>query len=334
MKGLALSLIVLVALGFGLSGYLFLENTRLQTQIVGLQSTISEYEGRIAELQDERSKLEGQVGELQALRSELERQLMDLQEDYNELVEVHNNLIYKYNALVDDYNELLYRWKKRERLRIGSSLAAFYDAVRCDEGLAGIRTPWEDEDDQVDFAVKLALHALGRETWTKREDSYFAVVGNHSYEDAWRLLETALDIVGIEPQDTPTEKVEKILAFTSSYIHYQREGEDVYYAPVETLTVRSGDCDDYAILAAALFEAVGIEAAIGLYENATGARHYMILIHLDDLEGYAYYYHEDLTAWGLQPGRWIKIEPQTPIQEQGDEEWFPQWILIAVKEVQ
>lgn len=333
MKALSPSLIALVALGFGLSGYLYLENSRLQIQITELQSTLSNYEVRVEELRGERSRLEGQVEGLQESIGELEGRLRDLQSDYNELVEIHNDLVYRYNSLMEDYNELLYKWERGETLRVRNSLAAFYDAVRYDEGLAGIKNPWEDEDDQVEFAVSLVLHDLGREVWTEREEAYSAIVGNYSYEDAWRLLKRALEMIGVEPDDTSTEKVMRILEFTSSYIHYQPEGEDVYNSPVETLTLRSGDCDDFAILAATLFEAVGIDAALGLYENATGGRHYMVLIHLDDLEGYAYYYSDNLTAWGLQPGRWIEIEPQTRIERQGDEEWFPQWSLIVAREV-
>jgi len=36
-------------------------------------------------------------------------------------------------------------------------------------------------------------------------------------------------------------------------------------APIETIARRSGDCDDFAILAAALFEYYGIESAIGFF---------------------------------------------------------------------
>jgi len=39
----------------------------------------------------------------------------------------------------------------------------------------------------------------------------------------------------------------------------------------------------------------------------------MVLVHLEDLLGYHYWYYSDLTDKGLKEGRWIIIEPQMTI---------------------
>ena len=79
---------------------------------------------------------------------------------------------------------------------------------------------------------------------------------------------------------------------------------------------------------AALLEAVGIDTAIGLFKNKKGEYHAMILVHLEDLEGYDYWYYSDLTDKDLEEGRWIIIEPQTTIENQSDE-WIKQWRLLV-----
>jgi hypothetical protein len=56
------------------------------------------------------------------------------------------------------------------------------------------------------------------------------------------------------------------LDFIYTHISYEEEIDDVFLAPVETLGFKSGDCDDFSILAAAFFEEAGIDAA----ESACG----------------------------------------------------------------
>ena len=123
-------------------------------------------------------------------------------------------------------------------------------------------------------------------------------------------------------------KVEKILNFLDCYINYESEVNDNFLAPVETLGYKSGDCDDFTILASALFKMNGIDSAIGLFENDNSEFHAMVLLHLDNLGNYTYYYNSDLTGKGLDEGKWIIIEPQTTIENQGTN-WVKQWRLIV-----
>ena len=77
---------------------------------------------------------------------------------------------------------------------------------------------------------------------------------------------------------------------------------DHMWFPSETLAFRSGDCTSFSILAASMFEAVGIKSAIGFFRNNRGEYHAMVLVHLNDLGSYNYYYYyynNDLTSYGL-----------------------------------
>lgn len=133
----------------------------------------------------------------------------------------------------------------------------------------------------------------------------------------------------------------KILDFLVDHMTYNNEVENVFRAPVEALSIRSGDCDDYTALAAALFEAVGIDSAIGYFKSTKtpGSAHHMVLVRLDELNvtdpyyDHVYFFYDDLTGRGLRSGRWIKIEPQRWIDYQGDAEWMDEWELYTAVEV-
>jgi hypothetical protein len=126
------------------------------------------------------------------------------------------------------------------------------------------------------------------------------------------------------------------MKFTNSLVHYEHKLIDHMWFPTETLTFRSGDCTSFSILESSLFEMVGIKSAVGFFRNSQGEGHAMILVHLDSLGGYRYYYYPDLTSYGLSTGQWIIIEPQyysLSQQQSKQDQWIPQWRLVAAAEV-
>ena len=58
----------------------------------------------------------------------------------------------------------------------------------------------------------------------------------------------------------------------------------------------------------------------------------MVLVHLNDIGPHNCHYYSDLTDKGLQPGKWIIIEPQETIRGQGTD-WIAQWDLSAAAEL-
>ncbi|MEM2276762.1 MAG: transglutaminase domain-containing protein, partial [Thermoproteota archaeon] len=164
------------------------------------------------------------------------------------------------------------------------------------------------------------------------EERFYELSGEYSYVVAMRKMSEVFKLTGVGDTDTYVERVEKILNFINKNIHYENDYKNKFLAPLETLAFRSGDCDDYAVLAAAFFEKAGINSAIGIFTNGT-VEHAMVLIRLDNLSPYGFHYYQDLTSIGLSPGRWILIEPQATIDRQYDPDWFNQWRLQAAAEV-
>ena len=179
-----------------------------------------------------------------------------------------------------------------------------------------------------EFAANLGLHDLRIIYWPNIENEYYNDVGEYSYDTARQKIDEILNLLNIKNYHTSTEKIRRVLDFIYSHIHYESEVNDIFLAPVETLGFKSGDCDDFTILAATLFEALEIQSAIGLFKNDYNQYHAMVLIHLEDLGNYDYWYYSDLTSYGLESGRWIEIEPQLPIQHQNDDR-LKQWNIIA-----
>ncbi|MEM2137140.1 MAG: transglutaminase family protein [Candidatus Methanomethylicia archaeon] len=154
---------------------------------------------------------------------------------------------------------------------------------------------------------------------------------------AYKIINVALNFAEVSESKTPVENIKNILSFIHQYIHYEYDLGDTNSAPVETLAYKSGDCDDFGILAAALFKSVGINVAIARFKNkdvtASKQGHIMVLVRLDDLGGYGYFYYSSLTNIGLTSGKWIIIEPQYTIDYQGYSQWFNQWQLVAAVQI-
>jgi len=278
-------------------------------------------------------ELNHQVSELQVQVYDLETEKSNIEHDYALLQSSHVSL----SELILELQETL---RLENDLRIGNTLASYFDTVRYGEGYFESQNLWVNYlkslwQSNIDFAAKLARHDLHRYTWNSYETSYEKAVGENSYETAWFKLQRIRTYLDIYPSDSSATKVKKILAFITENIHYEEEVNNIFLAPVETLGFKSGDCDDFSILAATLFECENIESAIGFFRNDVGDYHAMVLIRMDNLAGYSRYYgYEDLTDYGLGEGWWTLIEPQNPIELQGEIAWMTQWSLDVVADVE
>ncbi len=333
MKGSTLLTAILILSSFGLTGFFVTENLRLEEESVSLQ-------GMLGEANSEIEGLEETLSDMEKAKSDMEEQMEGLETEldavYLEKAEMQFNLTslkLQYSTLRSDLEGLNSSYTVETELGIGNSLTSFYDVLRYEVGLSGYKSTYHPEREIVKFAANLALHDLGVNSWPTIEKNYYKDVGAHSYEQAKEQMRKALEYTGVQEPDSDVERVRKILEFVNERVEYEYETDDVCRAPVETLSLGSGDCDDYSTLAAALFEASGIESAVGFFENSEGSGHVMVLLRMEDLGAYDLYYFSDLTAYGLSPGKWIEIEPQRPIEHQGDEDWMSQWDIKAAAEV-
>ncbi|MCK5402961.1 hypothetical protein KAI60_02500, partial [Candidatus Bathyarchaeota archaeon] len=296
-------------------------------------------------LLNETNTLQNNYTNLQSSYGDLQTNFTDIQNSYYTLNTFHQllsqdkaQLETDYDSLVDEHTYLSLSYAVERCLRIGNSLGSYYDYLRQELGPTGTENWWRETDPNywqtsVDFATNLALHDISKIYWPAIEEDYYEAVGEYSYDTASAKIQEVLSLIEIQTYDSATVAITKILAFINKYIHYELEVNDVFLAPVETLGYKSGDCDDFSILVASILDNIGIESAIGFFVNEYDQYHAMILVNLADLEGYGYYYHEDLTQNGLDPGRWIIIEPQATIETQ-DTSWIEQWTLFAVSELE
>lgn len=317
-----------------------------QSDYEAAQNDISELSGEITllefsleNLQEENVALEADKASLQFELAETEATVISLQASYDELDRFYQILYETYENTYTHYEELLLDLQLEQMLRIGNSLESYYDYLRSGLGPTGaenwrwysIQSIWQRE---VEFAVNLAQHDLWRIYWPDYETDYEELTGENSYETAWYKLQDVVSCIDFAASDTPAVKIEKVLSFLNDNIHYETEINDVFLAPVETLGFKSGDCDDYSILAAALFEYIEVESALAFFKNDANEYHAMVLVNLDDLGGYGYWFYDDLTSLGLPEGKWIKIEPQSTIENQSNDEWMSQWIILVAQELE
>jgi hypothetical protein len=315
MNSKSVLVLVIIISNISLLGYLAYDRYQLERHIASLKALLDEREAELERAKESIFKVDLQT-------------VMKIKES------VAKQFLLIINLLKKDYDSLNLAYQLEIDLKIGNSLTSFYDALRDKYGPTGAADHWAAENYKVEFAANLAIHDLQVPSWTAIEKEYFARMGEHSYEAAWEKLQVSLSATGIEYEDTPVRKIEKILRFLYHHITYEDEVDDIYRAPVETLSLGSGDSDDYSILAAALLEAAGIESAIGSFKNDEGKTHFMVLVHIEDLGSYDFLYSDDFAHLGLRPDRWIIIEPQTTIEYQGDEKWMSQWRIEATAEIE
>jgi len=230
-------------------------------------------------------------------------------------------------------------------LNVGTALETYYDYVRANSYSSGLGMVDEGDwrtlpgyyDLSASFAAELASHDIGNCQWPALEaaSGYHDSTGEYSYQTSCRIMDEAMALSGISPSDSEVTKIEKVLSFTNAFVHYEERIIDHMWFPCETLTFRSGDCTSFTTLTTALLERAGIEAAIAFFANSTMGHHAMVLVRLDDLGPYRYWYYEDLTDRGLASGKWIIIEPQcAPLSgQQSRLDWIGYWDLVACAEV-
>jgi len=331
------TIIALLALAVAIEGTMYVD---LQSQYYEIRSSFIKLDRKFTILQDQYSGLGRDYNSLQSRYSGLKELYSGLQVNDSslwELIDHEGDYVGQRESIItteillgllrESYINLRRTYEVEATLRIGNNLESYYDLVRYENGLTV--SHWGDIQREADFCAKLAMHDIGWNSWPSIEHKYYRLTKKHSYEMSRRKIEEVIDLIGLRAYHTPTYKIKTILEFVQQNVHYENELDNVYLSPIETLGFKSGDCDDFSILASALFEAVGIDSAIGIFTNSEGRYHCMVLVHLEDLEGYGYSSYSDLTSQSLEEGKWIVIEPQNTIDQQ-DSNSVGSYSLVAV----
>ena len=64
-------------------------------------------------------------------------------------------------------------------------------------------------------------------------------------------------------------------------ISYSFGIDNLYRPPFKTMSIASGDCYDFSILAGAMFTNVEMDSAFTFYQNSNNIYHAMALVHID-----------------------------------------------------
>jgi len=288
--------------------------TQLNNSYNSLQSDYNGLESQFNLLQSNYTGLQNDYNALQSNYNSLQSNYNSLQGDYNNLNNEYDTLEDQYITLETNYNTLNANFNIESTMRIGHLLSDYYEVIRKNY------MPVYKQD-KVDFAAEIAGHGLGRIYWPAYEDEFYdasyTAYGNyiHSYTEAYDELVEVKNLIGINSYDSDVTKVKKILDFIVDNIHYEGDMDDNFLGPMETAGLKSGDCEDFSILAGALFEMAGIESAIA-FGYTSGGYHAYLLVQMEDLGSYDCWYYDDLTGYGLSPGKWVIIEPQHRIDQQ------------------
>lgn len=222
-----------------------------------------------------------------------------------------------------------------EDTRIGNTLQEYYNNIRSGIGIKPGGW-WEfllGEKETVKFATKLAAHDIGLIYWPEYEKAYYQKTNSYSYIDARRKIDMLIYYLDIDKRyKTDIEKLRKILTFINGFVRFEHDFNEILRAPLETLSLKSGDCDDFSILVAALLKHIGINSAVAFVKSKDGSEgHAMVLF--QSSEWLPFYYYDDLTQLGLDRGRWYFIEPQKRFDEQNERAWFNKWVITSAASV-
>jgi hypothetical protein len=323
----------LIFLSAVLGGLFYKEHTLNQILTENETNMITYYTDVIRGLEDEIQDYEEEINRLNQEKNNLNQYTASLEKKQEKLEEDNSNLTKIIDLMEGEISTVKEKLDLETNFQIGNSLTSFYEVLRHEYGLDG-GTGAHATYKELDFAAKMISHDLGNEIWPILSEEYYDKIGNYSYIQAKNILDKAVSLCEINDSDERCEKLDKILRFISKNISYEHEINDISRAPVETLNLASGDCEDYSILAVALCEAAGLDAALASFTDQENQGHVMILVYMDDLgPGRWFTYYKDLHELGLKKGKWIIIEPQAPIDYQPDAEWLSQWDIQWAKEI-
>lgn len=199
---------------------------------------------------------------------------------------------------------------------IDSPMQEYFELVRKSYAE---RPWWQDStyEKQAQLAAQIAANAAGDAFWKKEEAKYSSKTGQNSYVVQADLLDALMNSAGINKSISDGEKLERILELLQ-HIKYENDLNNDFRFPLETLKLKSGDCDDFSIIAAAMLKRLGIKTAIVLVSGTEGVHSWIAVQGNFELQKYKLAGSKE---------EWMVVEPQFPYTRQSPE-WFSKYPRI------
>ncbi len=184
--------------------------------------------------------------------------------------------------------------------------------VYC-SGTVGVQYTWTYGDEELTYTLDILYddYAAARDSIPVSERRHTDADGDArfvTYSDRYvALIAKDLDAMASERGLSKTESADFILTFVQS-LEYRSDadqyGTDEYWAlPVETLFLKSGDCEDTSILYCAMMSSLGYRTSILLFPSHAAAG-----LNIDGITGQSYlgqlkYYYCETTSTGYSVGQ-------------------------------
>lgn len=218
-------------------------------------------------------------------------------------------------------------WDIESSLPLTEKMALYYHCCRMWE--YGSQTI----NNMLSFAEKLILHSSFQYSHFTKTDKIFDennvwLYGN-SMQENWNAIENIFCVPQVSSRNTSDpyltvwsgdktiqeifDWIKRSISYTSDDItDYGNDNHfDLFLSPIETLTRRKGDCEDFAILSSTIFENNGYETIFALINDDNysyiedGLHHALIFIKLDNPELFT---EDELWYYAGEEKEWYPID--------------------------
>ncbi len=307
------------------------ENERLEEEISRLRAEINDLRAKVSSLRTEtvtRTMAPGGMSDLESQVRNLSLRLRDLNESYQDLKRKYEGLLLKYNELKEEhdqlkkkYNDLLSRYENLSKSmsvlkRYRSSAVRVRSYVKEAQEFLKTKIYQEEFYDWRFWVISENYNSQMRGEAANRSIArIFALMVERDLKYNHDLYRRMLDDwLSYHPVNDSVSLANEVARLFYSIDHkYAVPGKDEPNAelplfPIELLAYGLGDCEDHAMLMAALYKVAGIRVAIVVVKdhtdvaiNLNGSWMYLeSSLHKPNQEDLPSGFYSTVTIWELQ----------------------------------
>jgi len=263
---------------------------------------INELTTDLDDLESQHQTLTEQYITLSGQHSNLLRQYDTLSQEYETLSQEYENLLTQYNEIKSSYEVLINRYEV-----LTGSIPLSPQPTSAETIEREYEWRYESSTWKLSLSIPESLYEYYK-TLDRSFDEDFSVYVTHPYDDEYiDMIIEKFNSIAINKELTEVEKVNLVIAFVQSLPYTSDEVttpfDEYPRYPLETLVDGGGDCEDTAILTAALLDAMNYDTVLlGL------PGHMAVGVHIENGYGsyYSYndreYFYLETTSEGWQIG--------------------------------